>query len=142
MQQEHLNCAELNSKQNGTKWKTVSWAAPVPCMVFCTPVISPSILSNETSTNSNLTMIGDEVGKTESIKLRDGTQCTVDDKDDRATNHDGICIAGRCQVSICMCGNSEILIHCRNWAAINNFIRWPWKMNAVCATEIEVIANK
>jgi len=73
-------------------------------MVFCTPIISSLSLNNDTSTNPNITLTGDEVGKVESIKLRDGTQCLIDDDDDDGDNEDfiqynGMCIAGQCQVS-------------------------------------------
>lgn len=104
--ESHLNCEELNVKSNGTKWKTVPWFAPVPCMVFCTPDISSLSLNNETSTNGNITLAGDEVGKIESIKFRDGTLCTIEHDDD--DNHDfieqkGMCIAGQCQVRSSFC---------------------------------------
>ena len=69
-------------------------------MVFCTPIISSLSLDNNTSINPNITLAGDEVGKIESIKFRDGTQCTIDDKDDDDfIQHTGMCITGQCQVS-------------------------------------------
>jgi hypothetical protein len=99
--ESHLNCEELNTKSNGTKWKTVPWFTSVPCMVFCTPVTSSLSLDNETSINSNITLTSDEVGKVESIKFRDGTECRIDDNDvdneDFIESH-GMCIAGQCQV--------------------------------------------
>jgi hypothetical protein len=68
-------------------------------MVFCTPIISLLSLNNDTSINSNITLTGDEVGKIESIKFRDGTQCTIDDdKNEDFIQHKGMCIAGQCQV--------------------------------------------
>lgn len=71
-------------------------------MVFCTPDISPLSLNNDTSTNGNATLAGDEVGKVESIKFRDGTLCTIDndddDDDEGFIEGKGMCIAGQCQV--------------------------------------------
>ena len=55
-------------------------------MVFCTQIISSLSLNNETSTNANLTLAGDEVGKVESIKFRDGTRCTIDEDEDEEVN--------------------------------------------------------
>ncbi|CAF0831949.1 unnamed protein product [Rotaria sordida] len=97
--ESHLNCEELNSKSNGTKWKTVPWFTSVPCMVFCTPIILSLSLDNDTIINSNITLTDDEVGKVESIKFRDGTQCTIDDDNDNENfiKYNGICIAGQCQ---------------------------------------------
>ncbi|CAF1018172.1 unnamed protein product [Rotaria sp. Silwood1] len=99
--ESHLNCDELNSKSNGTKWKTVPWFASVPCMVFCTPIISSVSLDNDTTINSNITLTDDAVGKVESIKFRDGTQCRIDNDNDNDNEnfikHNGICIAGQCQ---------------------------------------------
>jgi len=67
-------------------------------MLFCSPIISSlSLENNNTSTDSNITLAGDEVGKVESIKFRDGTQCTIDDDD--FIQSTGMCIAGKCQVS-------------------------------------------
>lgn len=98
-----MNCEELNVKSNGTKWKTVPWFTRVPCMVFCTQDISSLSLNNDTSTNGNITLAGDEVSKIESIKFRDGTLCDMenDDDDDNKDFMDekGMCIAGQCQVS-------------------------------------------
>jgi hypothetical protein len=57
---------------------------------------------NETSLPNNVTMNSDEVGKIESIKFRDGTQCTIDgddDDDEPFLSWRGMCIAGQCQVS-------------------------------------------
>jgi hypothetical protein len=68
-------------------------------MVFCTPIISSLSLNNITSTNSNITLTGDEVGKIESIKFRDGTQCLIDDDENEDfIQYNGMCIAGQCQV--------------------------------------------
>ena len=85
------------------KWKSVPWFNSASCMVFCTPIISSLSLdnNNNTSTNSNITLAGDEVGKVESIKFRDGTQCTmVNRDDDDLIQHNGMCIAGQCQVRV------------------------------------------
>jgi hypothetical protein len=69
-------------------------------MVFCTPIISSLSLNNDTSINSNITLTGDEVGKVESIKFRDGTQCLIDDEENEDfIQYNGMCIAGQCQVS-------------------------------------------
>jgi hypothetical protein len=69
-------------------------------MVFCTPIISSLSLNNDTSINSNITLTSDEVGKVESIKFRDGTQCLIDDeKNEDFIQYNGMCIAGQCQVS-------------------------------------------
>jgi hypothetical protein len=69
-------------------------------MLFCSPIISSlSLENNNTSTDSNITLAGDEVGKVESIKFRDGTQCTIDNDDDDFIQFTGMCIAGKCQVS-------------------------------------------
>ncbi|CAM4811019.1 unnamed protein product [Rotaria magnacalcarata] len=98
--ESQLNCDELNSKSNGTKWKTVPWFTSEPCMVFCTPTISSLTSDNETTIQSNITLADDEVGKVESIKFRDGTQCTIDDDDNQNENSipfSGMCIAGQCQ---------------------------------------------
>ncbi|CAF0803716.1 unnamed protein product [Adineta ricciae] len=96
--ESHLNCEELNSKSNGTKWKTVSWFSSLRCMVFCTPIHSSLSLNNATtSSNSNITLTDDEVGKIESIKFRDGTPCTIENSDDSFITYNGICITGQCQ---------------------------------------------
>jgi len=78
----------------------VPWFASVPCMVFCTPIIAaPLDFNNQTSSTLNVTLAGDEVGKIELIKFRDGSQCTIDDDDDEhMIKTYGICIAGQCQV--------------------------------------------
>jgi hypothetical protein len=69
-------------------------------MVFCTPLTSSLSLNNDTSTNTNITLTSDEVGKVESIKFRDGTQCAItDDENEDFIEHNGMCIAGQCQVS-------------------------------------------
>ena len=96
-----LNCEELNTKSNGTKWKTVPWFTSESCMVFCTPIISSLTSDNETIINSNITLADDEVGKVESIKFRDGTQCKIDDdnQNENSIPSNGMCIAGQCQVS-------------------------------------------
>lgn len=69
-------------------------------MVFCSPIISSLSSNNDTTINSNITLTGDEVGKVESIKFRDGTQCLIDEdkKDEDSIQHNGMCIAGQCQV--------------------------------------------
>lgn len=80
-------------------WKTVSWFTPVPCMVFCTPVLPLITSDNDTSINGSFTLNGDEVGKIESIKFRDGTQCTIEDEnDEHPLPLRGMCITGQCQV--------------------------------------------
>ncbi|UJR27555.1 hypothetical protein I4U23_008837 [Adineta vaga] len=97
--ESHLNCEELNSKSNGTKWKTVPWFNSLRCMVFCTPILSSLALDTNSSIsiNSNITLTGDEVGKIESIKFRDGTPCTIESNDDSFIHYNGMCITGQCQ---------------------------------------------
>jgi hypothetical protein len=69
-------------------------------MVFCTPFLPMISVENETLGSTNQTLTGDEVGKIESIKFRDGTQCTIDDeKSEYFLKSRGMCIAGQCQVS-------------------------------------------
>jgi hypothetical protein len=70
-------------------------------MVFCTPTISSLSSMNDTSINGNITLSGDEVGKVESIKFRDGTQCAIDDDENEdSIQLNGMCIAGQCQVNL------------------------------------------
>lgn len=70
-------------------------------MVFCTPVLPQIPLENDTYINGNGTLNGDEVGKIESIKFRDGTQCTIkDESEENPLSSRGMCIAGQCQVMI------------------------------------------
>jgi hypothetical protein len=68
-------------------------------MLFCTPIISSLSVDNNTLIKSNITLTGDEVGKIESIKFRDGTQCIIDHDDQHVIQYNGMCIAGQCQVS-------------------------------------------
>lgn len=69
-------------------------------MVFCSPITSSLLSNNDTIINSNITLTGDEVGKVESIKFRDGTQCLIDgdQTNEDFIQHRGMCITGRCQV--------------------------------------------
>ena len=58
-------------------------------------------MDNETLVSSNMTLFGDEVGKIESIKLRDGSPCDIEnEKYGELLPYRGMCIAGQCQVNI------------------------------------------
>ena len=116
-------------------------------MVFCTPVLPLLPLDNDTSINGNLTLNGDEVGKIESIKFRDGTQCTLEDEnEEHPLPLRGMCIAGQCQVIIddlrCIVTLHENIPLCRNSVAITNCTRQLSRMNALFAMEIEVPVRK